>query len=314
MAARRSTGSRTTSSHPSTHGEGLLDRITDRIGLGPRTRLGCRIAGWLFLVAMIVAGGTMGIPTLRQRAMARDLMIESPIDVEFAAAPKWIVSDDTLQEELADTVRSSIGEDRSTALRSGLQRSKNALEQTGWFESVNQIQWIGPRTVRIDATWVIPAALVRGVLPNGEQRAFLVDSRGRRLETDYPISSNGLPEFPVIKGANRSTPPPPGDRWGDDVDAALSLHAEIRSAEWYGLIESIDVRRYLENRELDLRTRRSTINWGRPPGNATIAEVSTRDKMKMLDYLVEIDALDTSGLVDIRTGNADLVYGQPQDR
>ena len=36
--------------------------------------------------------------------------------------------------------------------------------------------------------------------------------------------------------------------------------------------------------------------------------------MKMLDYLVEIDALDTSGLVDIRTGNADLVYGHPEGR
>ncbi|MDA0296211.1 MAG: hypothetical protein O3A31_09545 [Planctomycetota bacterium] len=311
MASRRSTRSRRTSSPPSSSDEGLLVRITDRIGLGPRALLGCRVAGWFLFIAMIVAGGTLGIPSLRQRAMARDLQISSPIDVVFDAPPAWLLGDGTLHDELADTVRASIGEDRSPALRSGLERSKKALEQTGWFESVDQIQWIGPRTVRIDAIWVIPAALVRGILPGGEPRAFLVDSKGRRLENDYEILTNGLPELPVIKGASRSNPPSPGDRWGDDVDAALSLHAEIRNASWYGLIESIDVRRYLEDRELDLRTRRSTINWGRPPGNATIAEVSTRDKMKMLDYLVEIDALDTSGLVDIRTGNADLVYGQP---
>ena len=312
MAARRSTGSKRSSSRSSVSGEGLLARLTNR--LGPRTLLGCRIAGWVLLLGFITAGGVLGIPSLRQRAMARDLAIEMPIDVTFAAAPDWMIGDDVLQDELANTVRSSIGEDRSPALRSGLERSKKALERTGWFESIDQIQWTGPRTVRIDATWGIPAALVRGVLPGGEQRSFLVDSRGRRLEIDYPVLTNGLSEFPVIKGASRSTPPAPGDRWGDDVDAALSLHAQIRNAEWYGLIESIDVRRYLEDRELDLRTQRSTINWGRPPGNATIAEVSTRDKMKMLDYLVEIDALDTSGLVDIRTGNADLVYGHPVNR
>ncbi len=314
MASRRSNGSKRSSSRSKIEGEGLLVGLIDRIGLGPRTVLGCRVAGWLLLITMIVAGGTIGIPNLRQRAMARDLQIDAPIIVEFAEAPEWVLGDDTLQAELADTVRSSIGEDRSPALRSGLERSRSALVQTGWFETVDQVQWIGPRTVKVDATWVIPAALVRGILPGGEPRAFLVDSRGRRLEVDYPIRSNGLSGFPVIKGASRSSPPPPGDRWGDDVDAALSLHAEIRDAEWYPLIESIDVRRYLEDRELDLRTRRSTINWGRPPGNATIAEVSTRDKMKMLDYLVEIDALDTSGLVDIRTGNADLVYGHTADR
>ncbi len=115
VAAGRSTRSKRSTSRSSTSGEGLLARLANR--LGPRGLLGCRIAGWVLLLGFITAGGVLGIPSLLQGAMARELAIEMPLDVTDGAAPDWMNGDDVLQDELANTVRSSIGEGRSPALR-----------------------------------------------------------------------------------------------------------------------------------------------------------------------------------------------------
>jgi hypothetical protein len=183
--------------------------------------IGLRAAGWAVLAGLLVAGGLMGIPALKQRAEARNLQLDTPIEVRFVGGPTWF-DDDELRVGLADTVRSAIGDDRATTRDAGLKRALVGLERTGWFERVTQVRWIDPATISVKAEWVVPVALVDGTLAGGERRAFLVDSEGRRLELDYPIGAAGLPELLRIMGRARwfrphrandgvmtSTPPSP---------------------------------------------------------------------------------------------------------
>lgn len=302
----------------STGGSSGLQGIADR--LGPRTVIGLRATGWTVLAGLLVAGGLVGIPALKQRAEARNLLLEDPIEVRFVGGPAWF-EDDDLRTGLADTVRIAIGEDRATTRDAGLRRAIEGLERTGWFEHVTQVRWIDPTTVAVDAEWVVPVALVDGTLPDGERRAFLVDSAGRRLELDYPIGAAGLPDLLRIKGASEVVPPAPGERWGDDVDAALALHRVIRDAPWYDLVRSIDTRRHATDREVELHTDRSTIVWGSPPGEWTLAENTDRDKILIVEQLASDGYLKADAIYDIRSFDIhrddavlDFRYRNPADR
>lgn len=302
----------------STGGSSGLQGIADR--LGPRTVIGLRATGWTVLAGLLVAGGLLGIPALKQRAEARNLVLEDPIEVRFVGGPAWF-EDDDLRTGLADTVRIAIGEDRATTRDAGLRRAIEGLERTGWFEHVTQVRWIDPTTVAVDAEWVVPVALVDGTLPDGERRAFLVDSAGRRLELDYPIGAAGLPDLLRIKGASEVVPPAPGERWGDDVDAALALHRVIHDAPWYDLVRSIDTRRHATDREVELHTDRSTIVWGSPPGEWTLAENTDRDKILIVEQLASDGYLKADAIYDIRSFDIhrddavlDFRYRNPADR
>ena len=312
MPSRRSKRSKSTS------GSTGLQAIADR--LGPRTVIGLRAAGWAVLTGLLVAGGLLGIPTLKDRAEARNLLLDDPIEVRFVGGPAWF-EDDDLRMELADTVRRAIGEDHATTRDAGLRRALEGLERTGWFEQVTQVRWIDPTTVAVDAEWVVPIALVDGTLADGERRAFLVDSAGRRLELDYPIGAAGLPELLRIKGVSEVVPPAPGERWGDDVDAALALHRVIHDAPWYDLVRSIDTRRHATDREVELHTDRSTIVWGSPPGQWTLAENTDRDKILIVEQLATNGYLKTDAIYDIRSFDIhrddailDFRYRNPEDR
>jgi hypothetical protein len=312
MPSRRSKRSKSTS------GSTGLQAIADR--LGPRTVIGLRAAGWAVLTGLLVAGGLLGIPTLKDRAEARNLLLDDPIEVRFVGGPAWF-EDDDLRMELADTVRRAIGEDHATTRDAGLRRALEGLERTGWFEQVTQVRWIDPTTVAVDAEWVVPIALVDGTLADGERRAFLVDSAGRRLELDYPIGAAGLPELLRIKGVSEVVPPAPGERWGDDVDAALALHRVIHDAPWYDLVRSIDTRRHATDREVELHTDRSTIVWGSPPGQWTLAENTDRDKILIVEQLATDGYLKTDAIYDIRSFDIhrddailDFRYRNPENR
>jgi hypothetical protein len=312
MPSRRSKRSKSTS------GSTGLQAIADR--LGPRTVIGLRAAGWAVLTGLLVAGGLLGIPTLKDRAEARNLLLDDPIEVRFVGGPAWF-EDDDLRMELADTVRRAIGEDHATTRNAGLRRALEGLERTGWFEQVTQVRWIDPTTVAVDAEWVVPIALVDGTLADGERRAFLVDSAGRRLELDYPIGAAGLPELLRIKGVSEVVPPAPGERWGDDVDAALALHRVIHDAPWYDLVRSIDTRRHATDREVELHTDRSTIVWGSPPGQWTLAENTDRDKILIVEQLATDGYLKTDAIYDIRSFDIhrddailDFRYRNPENR
>jgi hypothetical protein len=272
------------------------------------------------LTGLLVAGGLLGIPTLKDRAEARNLLLDDPIEVRFVGGPAWF-EDDDLRMELADTVRRAIGEDHATTRDAGLRRALEGLERTGWFEQVTQVRWIDPTTVAVDAEWVVPIALVDGTLADGERRAFLVDSAGRRLELDYPIGAAGLPELLRIKGVSEVVPPAPGERWGDDVDAALALHRVIHDAPWYDLVRSIDTRRHATDREVELHTDRSTIVWGSPPGQWTLAENTDRDKILIVEQLATDGYLKTDAIYDIRSFDIhrddailDFRYRNPENR
>ncbi len=294
MPARSSKRSKSADGSP--HPGGLAARL----GLGPRTVVGLRAAGWTALAALLVAGGMIGVPTLKRRAEARNLEFDGPIEVRFIGGPSWFEADD-LRSGLAATVRNAIGEDRATTRDAGLKRALEGLERTGWFERVTQVRWVDPTTVAVEAEWVVPVALVDGTLAGGERRSFLVDSEGRRLELDYPIGAAGLPELLRIKGASQVVPPPPGERWGDDVDAALALHGVIRDAPWYGLVRSIDTRRHARDREVELHTDHSTIVWGSPPGEWTLAENTDRDKILIVEQLATDGYLKADAIYDIRS-------------
>ncbi|MCP4011472.1 MAG: hypothetical protein GY728_00035, partial [Phycisphaeraceae bacterium] len=97
MPSRRSKPSKSASTPTGIEG------LAARLGLGPRTVIGLRAAGWTVLAGLLVAGGLMGIPTLKQRAEARNLALDDSIEVRFVGGPSWF-DDDDLRAGLADTV------------------------------------------------------------------------------------------------------------------------------------------------------------------------------------------------------------------
>ena len=79
----------------------------------------------------------MGVPVLRADALKR--RPEGPISVTFSERPVWMT--DAEIGPIADLVAEQIA--GSPMDRNGLERAKEALASTGWFEEIRQVRRSG---------------------------------------------------------------------------------------------------------------------------------------------------------------------------
>lgn len=277
---KTSRGGRGTRRGSSTDRFAAIRRFVD---FGPRTQLGLRIFGWSVLAAGVLVGVLVGLPHLEARRQARDLRTDAPLEVVFTSAPTWFSIDPALQEELHAAVAMNIpAELRSTGIATGLEAAHEALAHSGWFETVDQVRWAGDDRIRIDATWVVPTAVVHGEIDD-EPMDVVVDREGRRLA--YAFDPGTARDLPRILRPARATAPSVGEYWGPDVAAGIRLHALLRDRPWYEQVRSIDLAGFDGPRGLVIRTDECSIVWRTPPGEHSLEEPPAEDKLKYLDTL-----------------------------
>lgn len=163
--------------------------------------------------------------------------------------------------------------------RSSLERCHGALMASGWFRSIKLIQRSADRTVRIEAEWRTPVAVVRVA-----DQDYLVSAEGERLPVEY---KPGASKLRVV--ANPGYPPPVamGERWlGGDVQAALKLLAHLQTLPSYGQVVGVDVATYATNRRLVILTDQGNrIVWGEAPGELAPSEPPSETKLKWLNLM-----------------------------
>jgi hypothetical protein len=236
-------------------------------------------AAWLLGLVAILTGWIIGVPRLRQ-AVAEAARAEQTT-VEFADLPTWVNGD--LLAMLVMTAQVQLGGDPLD--QRDLVLVHDALLNTGWFDSIDQVRRVRADLVRIHATFVRPFAVIRD-----DEGDHLVDPRGRLLPRSY--AQGEASRFIVITGAHFDRPQRPGAQWdGADVTAALRLTRLLDSKPWLGQVSSIDAADYFSREDgggLIITTDRgSRIIWGSAPGEEQAGEATAERKLSYLDYQAE---------------------------
>jgi hypothetical protein len=226
----------------------------------------------LAIIGGLVSAWIGGVPRLM--AYAAEHNAPEFMEIHFSNPPAWVHGD--LEELLIETVLMQIAGD--TLNRDELIRVREALLNTGWFDSVQQVRRVHAERIDIDATFVDPYALIR----RGDDD-HLVDDRGRLLPRRFPAGAAA--HFIVITGARFPPPGRPGIEWdGSDVIAALRLHRVLDQQQWRDQVRRIEVTGFVNGRPLRLITDRgSVIVWGSPPGEEAPLESLTDRKLAFLN-------------------------------
>ncbi|MDY7108090.1 MAG: hypothetical protein SYC29_05585 [Planctomycetota bacterium] len=253
-------------------------------GLGrinwPATRRSAAVAAWILALAAIIAGWGLGVPRLRQ-SIAAETGGEGQTAIEFVDMPTWVNGD--LAAMLTLSARGRLGDDPFR--QEDLVLVRDALLNTGWFESIEQVRRVRADLVRVRGTFVRPFAVIRDA--DGDH---LVDPYGRLLPRSYPPGE--AERFIVITGAHFDRPQRPAVQWdGADVTAALRLLRLIDSEPWAEQIEAIEAGEYFDRDEggglVIVTDRASRIVWGSAPGEETAGEADAGRKLSYLDYQAE---------------------------
>lgn len=186
-----------------------------------------------------------------------------------------------VQQDLADLALSQLT--GSTTDGESLARTAQAMEQSGWFESIESVRRANGNAVEVIGRWRTPVAVVRVAGPVG-QVDRLISATAQLLPVDYPAGSTAMR---YIVGAARSAPVQFGEEWeGSDVQAGLKLLAYLYPSSVYGQVAGIDVAQYGTARKLIILTDTGArIVWGAAPQDWAPSEPSPDQKLKWLLHL-----------------------------
>ncbi len=233
-----------------------------------------RVAGWLCLLAGLGAAWHYGVPKLEDRAAAT--APHEPVTVQFLNPPAWFQGDIALSLTL--TIQNIATDDPFD--QQHLAIIAQTLAESGWFEHINQVRRVPPNIIEVDAVFVRPFAMIRGV-----DADYLVDPHARRLPLQID-SDKPQRQFLVVSGAAITTPPRVGEVWpGSDIIAGLRLVRLIDIVPWRHQVAAIDVSNYNSVRTVGIVTdRESVINFEHPPGEEQPLELSADQKMQLLAH------------------------------
>ena len=230
-------------------------------------------AAWVLSIAGVITLWIMGVPRLQ--AYATQSQYESEIEIRFDERPAWIK--DEIQATLMRTAGANLTGD--PLRQDDLALIRVALLNTGWFRNITQVRRVNPTLIQISAEFAQPYAVVRDF-----EGDHLVDIDGRLMPRTFPIG--GSAKLTPIVGSHYDKPLNPGQFWqGTDITAALDLLTYISEADWNKQVAAIDVANYSANQPMKIITDSGCeIIWGRGPGEAIAAEVTTEQKLAYLDY------------------------------
>jgi hypothetical protein len=231
------------------------------------------VISWVLAIAGLITLTAMSVPKLRAtRISAAD------IKVTFQNPPIWL--DKTLLLALQDVARVHLCE--TTVGREGLIKTSDAMAATGWFTIVNQVRWVSDTHAIVDATFLIPYAVVRDV-----QGKVFIDAQGRRLPTRDGIIVNPNYHFITIENTLHARPQRPGLQWnGNDILSALKVLHIIYNKPWALEIKTLDVGTWSSDASISFTTNTpSRLKWGSAPNEERGLEALADDKITRLDWL-----------------------------
>jgi hypothetical protein len=228
-------------------------------------------------VASILAGWTYGVPRLRDYAAAT--LEPQHIEIRLIDAPAWLFGAPLAIDRIKGAVAHHVGLDPFD--RTGLLAAKQALEGTGWFDSVDSVMRATPNIVEVRGTFVEPFTTIEDKDGN-----HLVTEAGHLLPMSYPREAR-LQSLPAITNPRFARPAQVGERWdGTDVAAGLQLVKLLEGREWTHQVAEVDVSSYADDETLWLVTDKGgRILWGRAPGDERGREVPASQKLSYLDFL-----------------------------
>jgi hypothetical protein len=253
-------------------------------GLGridwPSARRSATAVAWVLVIAALIAGWGLGVPRLQQ-SLASEAGGEGEIAIEFAGMPRWVNGD--LAAMLTLTARRQLSADPFR--HDDLVLVRDALLNTGWFESIEQVRRVRVDLVQVRGTFVRPFAVIRDA-----EGDHLVDPHGRLLPRSYPHGE--AERFLVITGAHFDRPQRPGVQWdGADITAALRLLRLLDSEPWADQISAIEAGDYFDRADggglVIVTDHGSRIVWGSAPGEETAGEATAERKLSYLNYQAE---------------------------
>ena len=248
---------------------------------------------WLLLLAFVVAAA-IATPMLRRTVASEQAHAG---EVRFVEAPSWVGQ--SLIDHLGRVVARQVTGDALS--REDLMAARDALERSGWFESVTQVRRDAHGGIDVQAVFLQPSTVVTDDFGD-----VIIDATGRPLPEGSQIAQGK----PVIRIVNprENRPRRPGRPWpGDDMVAAMRLHTLLENRQWAGQVTSIDLTEFDRSGSLLIRTNLpSTFQWGSAPGEETPLESLAAHKIQWLDQFYRdhgrIDA-HHEGVIDLRSGS-----------
>ncbi len=228
---------------------------------------------WILAIAGLVALTAMSVPKLRAKQIST-----ANLRVTFNSPPIWI--DDSLLQELQDVARIHLSQ---TAVgRDGLIKTVDALESTGWFHEVMQVQWVNESEAVIDGSFLIPYAKVMD-----SEGIVYIDVQGRRLPTRVGKIVKPKYHFITLSQPCFYRPQRAGMQWtGDDILSALNLLKLLYDKPWATQIKTIDLSTWTQDGSLTLLTDTpSKLIWGSAPNEERRLEALASDKISRLNWL-----------------------------
>ena len=260
-----------------------------------RTLTGVKYLGVFVLSVAMVAGWWRAERALVAHVGQTQAVAITPDDVEMVNIPTWMNAQ--VHNDLKTLAATQIS---SSPLNvNSLKSAYVALSQNAWVQSVEQIHRISAAQVRIEATYRQPAAFVEQ-----GQSCYLIDTQGVRLPGVYQTQQASQLPLTVLRGVN-SLPSIQGVQWqGHDVQAGLSLIAELSAEPYHRQIEAIDVSGRDSRGRIHLAIltgQGGVVRWGLPPGQEKSIEPSAATKRSWLSQLVrENGQIDAGGkMVDL---------------
>ncbi len=176
-----------------------------------------------------------------------------------------------------------------------LERTRNALRETGWFADGPWLKRHENGVVVISGKWRVPVAAVR----TGETDR-LVASQGEMLVAEYPRGRSGMK---VVVGGG-APPAALGEKWpGGSAQAGIELLNFLRPVPGYDQVMAVDVSDFAEDKKLSiLTTTGGRVLWGGSldqfhPGQASSS--AKRERLAMVyQRFGQLDAGRT--VVDVR--------------
>jgi hypothetical protein len=236
-------------------------------------------AAWVLALAAVIAAWGLGVPRLLRSVAAE--AGGGDITIEFAGMPRWVNGE--LAAMLVLTAQRHLSDDPFR--QEDLLLVRDALLNTGWFESIEQVRRVRTDFVQVRGTFVRPFAVIRDA-----EGDHLVDPYGRLLPRSYP--QDEAERFIVITGAHFDRPQRPAVQWdGEDITAALRLLRLIDSEPWLDQVRAIDAGDYFDRADggglVIVTDRGSRIVWGSAPGEETAGEATAERKLSYLAYQAE---------------------------
>lgn len=227
--------------------------------------------GWCVLASSAIVAVLLA-SWMDQRTHAQ---APAPSEVRFLNTPDWV----------GDSLLEHVGRMAARQCDSGLAPTQgdllamhDALNRSGWFEQVSTVRRTPAGDIEVEATFLTPATTIRDSY--GE---VVIDRAGRPLPDGTRMDASQASM--VLINPRHDRPTRPLSAWrGDDVAAALRLHALLIGHDWSNQIRHIDLAEFDRTGTLTLETDLpSRIRWGSPPGEETPLETLAARKIHRME-------------------------------